>query len=254
MSQNAYNGRSKYLVLAVVSVFTLSMIVVNEAHAGWRDFLDQVKEKYHQDSNSKLTEKDIIEGLKEALRVGTKKSINILGKKNGYYKDKNVKILMPDNLLRVESLLRRFGGDKIADDFIETMNRAAEKAVQSTVNIFVKAIKEMTLKDAVNIYKGRKDEATRYFKRTQQENLKEAISPIVKNATENTGVTQSYKKIENKIHRLHLPIDDSFVDLDKYITQKTMDGIFFKLAEEEAQIRENPKARTTDILRRVFGN
>lgn len=254
MRLNSSGSRSGYFVFIIAIVFAITMVFANETHAGWRDFLDQVKEKYNQKNNSKLSDKDIIEGLKEALRVGTKKSINILGKKDGYYKDTNVKILMPDNLLRAEKILRRFGGDKIADDFIKTMNRAAEKAVQSTVKIFIKAIKEMTIKDAVDIYKGRNDEATRYFKRTQGGTLKETILPIVKDATKNTGVTSSYKKLVSNIHRLHLPIDDNLVDLDQYITQKTMDGIFYKLAKEEGQIRTNPKARTTEILKRVFAN
>ena len=236
----------------IVIVGIVNAFLLNNAHAGWKDFLDDVKSQVKSAQKGKLSTEEIIEGLKEALRVGTRKSIDILGKPDGFYKDPSVKIPMPENLKKVEKLLRNIGQKKLADKFIETMNRAAEKSVQSTFEIFVKAIKRMTLKDAMDIYKGRDDEATRYFRKTEGGELHNTIHPIVQDATKKTGVTSTYKEITRKIRRLHLPVDIDMPDIDEYVTAKTMDGIFQKLAKEEALIRKDPAARITEILKKVF--
>lgn len=235
-----------------VLVFSINGLIAHNANAGWKDFVDEVKSKVKSRSKGGVSSKEVAEGLKEALRVGTKRSINGLGKQNGFYKDKNVKIPMPKNLKKVEKLLRKTGQNKLADKFIETMNRAAEESVKSTYKIFVSAIKGMTLKDAVDIYKGRDDEATRYFRKKKGSEIHKTIHPIVKKATKTTGVTSNYKKIAKKIRNLHPSLAKSMPDIDNYVTEKTMDGMFFKIAKEEALIRKDPAARTTDILKKVF--
>lgn len=236
----------------LIIIFTMSGLVAQDAIAGWKDFLDEVKSKVKSNSKGGLSSKEVADGLKEALRIGTKKSINILGAQDGFYRDKSVKIPMPEKLEKIESLLRKTGQKKLADRFIKTMNRAAEKSVKTTFNIFVDAIKKMTLKDAIDIYKGRDDEATRYFRRSKGGEIQKTIHPIVKKATQETGVTSNYKKIAKKVRALHPSLAKSMPDIDEYVTQKTMDGMFYKIAQEEALIRKDPAARTTDILKKVF--
>ncbi len=206
--------------------------MTSNAQAGWRDFVDDVKEKVKTSRKGNISSADVAEGLKEALRVGSKKSIDILGKQDGFYKDHAVKIPMPDKLKEVDKLLRKIGQKKLADRFIETMNRAAEQSVKSTITIFVGAIKQMTLKDAMDIYRGRDDEATRYFRRTKGNEIQKTIHPIVKKATKETGVTSNYKKISRKVSSLHPSLAKSMPDIDAYVTEKTMDGIFYKIAKE----------------------
>ena len=253
---NTIYTKSRICLRAVITTCVIACMVnvslPDSAHAGWRDLLDKLKSKLDVNHEKKLTPAEIVAGLKEALRVGTQKSIDILGKPDGFFKDQSVKILMPEKLEKAEKLLRRLGQDRLADNFIETMNRAAEKSVHTTFTIFVKAIKQMTINDVMKIYNGREDEATRYFQTTQGQEIHNAIFPLVKDATEKTGVTSTYKEIANKIHKLHLPVDVDMPDLDNYVTQKTMDGIFLKLAKEEALIRKDPEARTTEILKKVF--
>lgn len=247
--------KSKYFPLVIyMTVIIAGIVSVNQVNAGWRDFVDQVKEKIKSSNTDKggLSSGEVADGLKEALRVGTKKSIDILGKQDGFYRDGKVRIPMPDKLKKVEKLLRKTGQDKLADKFIKTMNRAAEQSVKSTFNIFVDAIKKMTLQDAVDIYKGRDDEATRYFRRTKGSEIQKTIQPIVKQATAQTGVTSNYKKISKQAGILHPSLKKSMPDIDEYVTEKTMDGIFYKIAKEEALIRKDPAARTTEILRKVF--
>lgn len=238
----------------ILIAFLLSSLISQSTQAGWKDFVNDMKSEVKSSSTSKggLSSSEISNGLKEALQVGTKKSITVLGKTDGFYKDKSVKILMPKKLKKVDKLLRKIGQKKLADKFIKTMNRAAEQSVKSTLSIFVSAIKQMTLKDAVNIYKGREDEATRYFRKTKAGEIHKTIRPIVRKATQQTGVTSNYKKIYKKIRKLNPKLTKSMPDIDAYITEKTMDGIFRKIAKEEALIRKNPAARTTDILKKVF--
>ena len=245
-----FSWRITIMLIALAGI--IGSVVFNPAHADWRDFFNEIKSNVNSVSGGQLSSGEIIEGLKEALRIGSRKSIDILGKKNGFYKDKSVKIPMPENLEKVDRLLRSIGQKKLADKFIKTMNRAAEKSVQSTFDIFVNAIKHMTLKDAMDIYKGREDEATRYFRKTKGQEIHTTIHPIVRQATEQTGVTSTYKEIARKIRHLHPSLAKTMPDIDNYVTEKTMDGIFSKLAREEALIRKDPAARTTKILKKVF--
>lgn len=240
-------------VVIIAALFIINVFSINETQAGWKDFLDEVKSNVKSLDKNKLSTDEIIEGLKEALRVGSKKSISILGQQDGFYKDQSVKIPMPEKLQKVERLLRKIGQKKLAEKFVKTMNRAAEKSVQSTLEIFVSAIKQMTLKDAMDIYKGREDEATRFFRKVKGLEIHDTIHPIVREATQQTGVTSTYKEITGKIRMLSPMLANDMPDIDNYVTEKTMDGIFHKLAKEEALIRKNPAARTTDILKKVFG-
>ena len=205
-------------------------------------------------SKSPLSEDTIVTGLKQALNQGVEQSVKQLGKENGFLGDATVKIPMPGTLVKVESGLRKVGQNKVADNFINTMNHAAEQAVPKTTDILIAAVKNMTLNDAMTILKGEPDAATQYFKRTSSPALRTAIKPIVKSATSSVGVTDSYKKMIGKAGYLAKFIDQNSLDIDQYITDKTIDGLFIKIAVEEKRIREDPVARTTDVLRNVFGN
>ena len=239
------------LVMAFIAA-AISSIAPGQALAGKQNLMDQVKNFSDSLQPESLSSKEIVGGLKEALRVGSKKSLDILGKPDGFFKDDSVKIPMPESLQKVDKLLRSLGQKKLADKFIKTMNRAAEKSVQSAFDIFVGAIQHMSIKDAVKIFKGAEDEATRYFRRIKGQELYDTIHPIVKDATDKTGVTATYKKITKTVLKLQPSLAKNMPDINKYVTGKTMDGIFLKLAKEEAAIRKDPATRTTEILKKVF--
>jgi Protein of unknown function (DUF4197) len=228
------------------------------AQAGLLDYFKDIKQSVANEpsagSKSPISEDTIVAGLKQALNQGVEQSVKQLGKENGFLGDASVKIPMPGALARVESGLRKVGQNKVADNFINTMNHAAEQAVPKTTDILIAAVKNMTLNDAMTILKGEPDAATRYFKRTSSPGLRTAIKPIVQTATSSVGVTESYKKMIGKAGYLAKFVDQNSLDIDQYITDKAIDGLFIKIAVEEKRIREDPVARTTDVLRNVFGS
>jgi len=239
------------LIPAVIAVFGFSGIV--PVYAGWQDFLEGLNNKVKKVDKKQLSSNEVAAGIKEALQVGTKKSIDILGKRDGFYKDTEVKIPMPENLHKMESFMDKIGQKKLMDKFVESMNRAAEQSVHATVNIFVSSIKEMTLNDAIKIYNGREDEATRYFRASKAQQIHNTIHPIIADATQKVGVTSNYKKITRRVSKLQPSLAKQLPDIDNYVTEKAMDGIFKKIAHEEALIRKDPVARTTELLQKVFG-
>ncbi len=221
-----------------------------------------------------LSSSTVTSGLKEALKKGVSFAVANLGKKDGYLGNSLVKIPLPKNLSKAEKLVRKFGGDKIADNLINSMNVAASKAAPKTVDIFMSAINKMTLNDAKNILAGGKDAATQYFKKHTTKSLEKMINPIVKSTMKENSVTKYYdgfneyykkygkKYVENSSVMSmaksfgvdsYLP-SSSDEDLDKYVTDKAIDGLFKMIAKKEADIRANPIARTTSILKQVFGN
>lgn len=228
------------------------------AQAGLLDYLKDIKQSVSNQTpagtRSSLSEATVVDGLKQALNQGIDKSVRQLGRENGFLGDASVKIPMPGTLSKVESGLRKIGQDKVADNFINTLNHAAEQAVPKTTDILIQAVKNMTLKDAMNILKGEPDAATQYFKRTSSPGLRTAIKPIVQSATSSVGVTDSYKKMISKAGYLAKFVDPNSLDIDEYITEKAIDGLFVKIAVEEKRIREDPVARTTDVLKNVFGS
>jgi len=216
-----------------------------------------------------LSQDQMISGLKEALGKGVEQAIAKLGKTNGFLSNADVKIPMPEKLQTVEKTLRTLKQDKMADDFVETMNRAAEEAVPAASSVFADAVKKMSIQDAKSLLTGPDDAATQYFRKATQTNLFERFLPIVKNATEKTGVTSSYKNLMAKAggvtsgsgvlggfgRALNADkyLSPEATDIDSYVTEKTMDGLFKMIAEQEKLIRENPAARTTALLQQVFG-
>jgi len=199
-----------------------------------------------------LSQTEIVSGLKEALNVGVERATSLLGQDGGFLNDAAVKIPMPESLQQVERSLRAVGQDALADDFIVSMNSAAEKAVPATTTILVDTIKSMSLEDAKGILNGPDDAATQYFRKQNEVQLTSAILPIVQDTTAQVGVTSAYKKMTGNLGLLSQFSGQSNLDLDHYVAQKTMDGLFLKLAQEEKLIRQDPVARSTELLKKVF--
>ena len=160
---------------------------------------------------------------------------------------------MPKALQPVEKSLRFIGRGKVADDFIAAMNHAAERAVPEAIDVFKNAVKQMTFTDARNIVRGSDDAATQFFRRTSETRLREKFLPIVQKFTEQVGVTAEYKRLMQQAGPVASLAGRDAVDLDGYITQKALDGLFLLMADEERRIRRDPVAQTTVILRKVFG-
>ncbi len=160
---------------------------------------------------------------------------------------------MPQKLQEVEKGLRLIKQDKYADEFIATMNHAAEAAVPEAAPIIGDAIREMTVADAKSILNGPDDAATQYFRKVSESRLKEKMLPIVKQATEKAGVTAAYKNLTGKAGFLTGFMQKEGLDVDQYVTDKAFDGVFKMIAVEEKEIRQNPMARGTDLLKKVFG-
>ena len=199
-----------------------------------------------------LGEAQFRQALQEALSTGFRAAIARLGKEDGFFKDEAVKIVMPEKLSGIEKAVRKAGKDDLANKFIVQMNRAAEKAAPGTADAFAKAIAALQPQDLKAILNGPHDAATQYFHKTTSTDLHAAILPVVREATEGSGVTKSYKDMLKKAGFVARMLIGDF-DLDEYITAKALDGIFLKLADEEKLIRTDPAKRTTDLLRRVFG-
>jgi len=207
--------------------------------------------KKSQDTGG-LTQKELDGGVKDGLNQAVKTAIALLGKKDGFLGDATVKIPMPGKLADAEKILRATGQGALVDQFIESMNRAAEKAVPETAKVFGKAISSMTLEDALGIIKGPEDALTRYFEKTSREALSAKIAPIVAQATSSVKVTTYYKAMMSQAAR-SLPFLTAVApDLDSYVTGKAMDGLFVVMAREEKNFRQNPAARATDLLKKVF--
>ena len=219
-------------------------------HADLESFLKKLQEAFSEPAG--LSQSDIVDGLKEALEVGTGNAVQALAKVNGYFHNPKLKIPLPESIQKYEKILRSTGFGSQVDAFERSMNRAAEKAAPEAKALFVDAIKAMTFSDARTILDGDDDAATRYFEDKTSNRLQTLFKPIVHQAMETVGVTRSYTSLSRKIKALPFA-GDSVVDLDAYVTQKAVDGLFVRLAQEEAKIRSDPAARITELLKRVFG-
>jgi len=223
--------------------FVFAILIANISFA-------QTKKK----KTTTVTDTEITGGLKEALTKGVKFAVDSLGKEDGFFKNTRVKIPLPKNLQKVEKGLRAAGQGQAVDDFILAMNRAAEKAVPVAFDVFVNSIKQMTFDDARKIlFSGQDDAATQFFRRTSEETLREKFRPIVEKFTEETGVTNKYKTMIGKYGFAARFLGKDATDLDGYVTQKALDGLFLLVADEEKKIRKDPIGRTTDLLKKVFG-
>ncbi|MFN7944048.1 MAG: DUF4197 domain-containing protein [Blastocatellia bacterium] len=198
------------------------------------------------------SEDKIITGLKEALRIGTDNAVTKTGRLDGYFKNLAIKILMPKKLQTFEKGLRVAGFGPQVDEFVLSMNRAAEKAAPQAARIFVDAIKQMTFNDARQILTGGDTAATNYFKSKTSAQLSTAFRPIIEKSMNEVGATRQYKDLVGRYQ--NIPFASSLaVDIDEYVTTAAINGLFYMIGEEEKKIRKDPMARVTSILKDVFG-
>jgi hypothetical protein len=195
----------------------------------------------------------VVSGLKEALSIGTANAVADTSKVDGYFANQAIRILMPEKVRKVADVLGRVGYQKEVDDFVLSMNRAAEAAAPRAKAYFVDAIREMTFEDARKILGGGDTAATEYFRGKTQKKLYDEFRPAVSASMDSVGVTRSYKEMVGKYSALPLAGKTESVDLDHYVTTKALDGLFYMLGQEEKKIRTDPAARVTDLLKTVFG-
>jgi len=256
------------IIFPKLVIFIAVAVVPLKARAG---FFDELKSAVVSTNGaaatsgalSSLPEAQVADGLKEALGKGVAAAVSALGHSDGFLTNQEVKIPMPGKLQTVEKALRMAGQDQMADDFVASMNHAAEQAVPVAAGVFGDAITQMSIEDAKSILAGADDAATQYFRRTTETNLYSLFYPIVQKCTAKVGVTEKYKEMIGKFSSLNsfgglFGGSSSSVlqaaDLDDYVTHKSLDGLFKMVAGEEKEIRANPVARTTDLLKTVFGS
>ena len=215
-------------------------------------FLKNAK-KLINSKNNGLTEKDAADGIKEALVNGTGESVKQVSVLNGYWGNPEIKIPFPAEAKEMESKLRTIGMGKKVDEFNESMNRAAERAASEAKSIFLTAIKEMTVRDAVNIVKGTDNAATMYLKNNTSPQLIDKFQPIIKTSLENVNATRYWSDLITIYNKIPM-VKKMNPDLPQYVTQKAIDGLFIMIAKEELKIRKDPVARTSELLKKVFGN
>lgn len=191
-------------------------------------------------------------GIKEALAVSTERAVKDLSRVDGYFANEAVKIVMPQNIRRVADVARMAGFQKEVDEFVLSMNRAAEAAAPLAARYFADAIRAMTLEDVRGILTGGDTAATEFFRRKTQDQLYASFKPVVSQKVGEVGATRAYKDLMGRYESMPL-VSRQSLDLDDFVTTKALDGLFLMVAEEEKKIRANPAARTTDLLKTVFG-
>ncbi len=190
--------------------------------------------------------------LRELLSQGSVQAVTLLGRTDGYFANPRVRIPLPENLQRIERSLRRLGQGGLVDEFVLSLNRAAETAAPEAKAVFLDVVRGLSLRDAVDIVRGPDDAATRYLRSHADTTLTSRFLPIVAHATEQVGVTARYKKLTRRAAFAGGALDLTGLDLDNYVTQRALDGLFILIADEEQRIRRDPAARSTELLRRVF--
>lgn len=203
-------------------------------------------------SKDSLSTTDVVSGLKQALEIGAQKSSNLLSKTDGFFANAAVKILLPEEARKVEKTLRNLGMGKLADDAILSMNRAAEDAAKSAAPIFKQAIVNMSWQDAWGILRGSDTAATAYLRGSTSSALTEAFRPVIAQSIDKVGATKHWNTLFTNYNKFASKKINP--DLTAYVTEQALRGIFIQLAQEEKDIRKNPAARTTELLRKVFGS
>ena len=243
-------------------IFTFCFVCLSLAGAHAQTFSNMVKKAAGKDSAiaSDATAKmgqlsgndEIGSALKEALKMGAQQGTQQLSAVDGFFKNAAVKILMPPEAVKAESTLRSMGLGKQVDDAILSMNRAAEDAAKSAVNIFINAIQQISIQDAVSILKGGDSAATTYLRQKTSASLTAAFRPIIDQSLTKTDATKYWNAVFSTYNKIPFTKKVN-TDLNAYVTGKALSGIFYEVAQEEAKIRNNPVARTTDLLKKVFG-
>ncbi len=230
--------------------------------AGWQDLLNELPDSAKDVLLSNdaadaagvtaISSEEMIAGLKEALNTASALAVNSLGEQGGFLDNPTVRIPMPEELSWIEKGLRQAGQQDMADEFVITMNRAAEQAVPLALDQFQSAIANLTVKDAEGILYGSEDAATKYFRKHSESTLRDEFLPIVQQTTSSAGVTSTYQDIMQKVGSFSSFLQPESVDLDQYVTDEALDGLFAVVAQEEKRIRDDPVARSSELLKKVF--
>jgi hypothetical protein len=232
-------------------IFFLICITILSFQNSEAQFMKNAK-KFLNSNISGFTEKDAADAIKEALVNGTGESVKLVSVIDGYWGNPEIKIPFPPEAKNVESKLRAIGMGKQVDQFNESMNRAAEKAAEEAKPIFTAAIKGMTVTDAINIVKGENNAATMYLKRTTSPELNAAFQPPIRISLDNVNASKYWSDLITVYNSIPL-VKKMNPDLAAYVTDKAIEGLFVMIAKEELKIRNDPMARTSDLLKRVFG-
>jgi len=246
--------RKQHPILILIMAVVLPLFFQTHGLAGpLEGILKGLQRAGSEGTGSRLSDDKIADGLKEALEIGASNAVAKVSKLDGYYMNPNIKILLPEKIKNVEGILRGMGyGEKI-DAFEQSMNRAAEKAAPDAATYFVDAISRMSIDDARNILNGGENSATLFFEEKTRSSLFEKFKPAIRDSMSSVGVTKYYQDLDSTIRTIPFAGQMSF-DLDTYVTDKALDGLFKMVAVEEAKIRKDPAARATDLLREVFGS
>jgi len=239
----------------------ITALFISPASADWTSLLNDATTKGkallstpNKTSAPSLDYNTIASGLKQALDIGARKAIDNVSKPGGYLTNQLIHIAMPPQLQQVSGLMHKFGLGDQADAFEKSMNEAAEKAAPAAKNILVSAIKNMSIKDANSILQGSDNAATEYFKKQTTEQLTNLFKPTIRNSLNQVGTTKYYNELTGKFAALPLVGENINVDLPDYVTEQALNGLFTMIATEEKKIRENPAARTTELLKQVFSS
>lgn len=231
-------------------LFTLSLLLFFASACTTQQIADSMR---ILTEDSPLTTSEIDSGLRQALIKGVSVGADEVSKAGGYLNNAQIKIPFPPEMVKVENTLRDLGMGSLVDQFITTLNQGAEEAAKEAKPIFINSIHQMTIQDAMSILKGKDDEATQYLVRTTTGALSQKFMPVIKSALDKTEATKYYSEIISKYNSIPF-IQKVNPNLDEYATQLAIDGLFVMIAKEEKNIRQNPAARTSDILKRVFGS
>ena len=228
-------------------------IIIPSCSSGQFD-LGKIGKEIDKTINQKpLSNQEIIDGLKQALTIGSQNASSFTSKTDGYFKNSIIKIPFPPQVAKVEKDLRSLGMDKQINEFVLTMNRAAEEAAKQAAPIFADAVKSMTITDGMNILKGSDTSATNYLRQKTSLSLFNKFKPVILSATQKVGVTKYWNPLMTTYNKIPF-VEKINPDLEEYITQRALSGLFYMVSQEEIKIRKDPLARVTDLLKKVFGS
>lgn len=239
------------------SLFIILIAMSTSSNADWQSLLNDIA-----DVGSELLSSDgegssldlgtIVSGLKEALSIGSERAVDAVSKPDGYLSNELIKIAMPPKLKQAGDLMRKFGLSSYADTFEQSMNHAAEKAAPAATALIIDAITEMSIEDANNILQGSDDAATQYFREKTTAQLTDLFRPTIDSSLNQVGTTKYYNDLTDKVAAIPLVGENIDMNLTDYVTEQALNGLFTMIALEEKKIRDNPAARTTELLKQVF--
>jgi len=247
------------VIRGIFVITILSGISANTYGQAFRDYtndagrtLEGIKNK-NSNGNGSLSQADISDGLRQALQIGAQNATKKISAVDGFFGNALIKVLMPPEAKKVENTLRQAGMGDYVDHAILSMNRAAEDASSRALSIFVDAIKNMSIQDALSILNGGNNAATNYLKTKTTASLTAAFRPIIQESLDKTDATKYWAQVFDTYNSMPTTFKKVNPDLPAYVTERALNGVFFYIADEEAKIRKNPAAQVTDLLRKVFG-